>query len=76
MDGITREELNGVGGRVTKMQLEVAAMSVKVERNSDDIQDIFAVSANIQKSVDRGKWQVLAMVAIPVAILTFKLLIK
>lgn len=76
MGEITREELNGLGGRVGEVQLEVAAMSGKVDRNASDIQDIFQISTEIQKSVDRGKWQVLVMVAVPVVILIIQLVTK
>ncbi len=59
----------------TDLQLEVGTMNTKVERNESDIQKIFKVSEDIKKSVDRSKWQVFAMVAIPVLILIIKLVL-
>lgn len=64
-----------VGEKVMELQLKVKGMATKVERNEQDIQDIFKISSSIKKSIDRGKWQVFAMVAVPVLILIFKLLI-
>lgn len=75
-NGITRKELNGLGGRVTEVQLEVAEMKGEVKRNTTDVQVLFSTSNDIKKSVDRGKWQVLVMVAIPVIILIVQLLSK
>ena len=75
-NGITRKELNGLGGRVTEVQLEVAEMKGEVKRNTGDVQVLFSTASEIKKSVDRGKWQVLVMVAIPVIILIVQLLSK
>ena len=73
---VTREEVNGIGVRITSVQLEVAEMKSEVKRSSSDIQTIFETTSEIKKSVDSGKWQVLVMVSIPVVILIFQLLTK
>lgn len=65
---VTRKEF-------TDLKLEVGSMTTKVERNENDIQAIFKVSEEIKKSVDRAKWQVFAMVAVPVLILIIKLVL-
>jgi len=65
---VSREEF-------TDLQLEVGTMTTKVDRNENDIQRIFKVSEDIKKTVDRSKWQVFAMVAIPVLILIVKLVL-
>lgn len=64
-----------IGEKVIELQLKVNSMATKVERNEQDIQDIFKISNSIKKSVDKGKWQVLAMVAVPVLILIIKLVL-
>lgn len=74
MADVTREELNGLGGRVGKLELKVEGMSTKVTRTEADTQKIFTVQEQIQKSVDRGKWQILVMVAIPVVLLIIQLI--
>ena len=76
MADVTREEFNGLGGRVGKLELKVEGMSTKVTRTEADIQKIFTVSEMTQKAVDRGKWQILVMVAIPVIILVVQLFMK
>ena len=69
MTAITREE-------ITQIQLEAREMKTKQERDSRDIKTLFSTTSEIKKSVDRGNWKVLGMVAVPVAILIFQLLNK
>ena len=72
---VSRAELNGLGGRVNSVEKEMVEVSTKVERNSTDIQKQFEIAEDIKKTVDRGKWQVLVMVAIPVLILIIQFIL-
>ena len=73
---VSKSDLNGLGTKLNQVQLEVAEMKGKVERNTGDVQILFQTSTDIKKTVENNKWQVLAMVAIPVIILVFQLLSK
>ena len=73
MSKTTTENIDALSTRVLKSEMEIASMSAKVERASKDIQGLYKTSTEIRKSVDNAKWQILAMVSIPVIILTFKL---
>ena len=83
---VTREEFNGIGRRTSKVELTVASMDSKVERNSEDIQKIFLISEKIETSINTGtvqmerklnkaKWQILVMVCIPIVLFILNLMI-
>lgn len=71
-----KEQIDGYGKRLGKTELKVAGMEKETDRNTSDIQKIFEVSDAIKASVDKGKWQVLVMVSVPVLILIVQLLMK
>ena len=72
MQEVTRDELNGLGNRLSTTELEIARMTSKVQRSENDIQSLFQTSTDIKNSVERGKWQVFAIVCVPVILLIIK----
>lgn len=72
MGDVSREEVNGLGQRVS----HVEKMEPKITRNEADIQDMWRIMAEIQKSMNALIMKILAMVAIPTALLLYSILIK
>ena len=73
---ISREEFNGLGSRLNQTQMEVSAMAGKLVRGENDIQALFKTCDEIKKSNETNKWQVFALVSIPVLLLIVKTFIK
>lgn len=65
MSDVTREEFNGLGVRVTAVEL----LSPKVNRNEEDIQKIFASMANLP-------YKILGMVSIPTILLIIQIYLQ
>ena len=87
MSEVTREDLNGLGSRITSTELKIACMETKVERNASDIQDIFKISEKIECTLNRtsiaveeklnkAKWQILVLVSIPIVLFVLNLFLK
>lgn len=69
---MSRDEFNGLGARLNKAEGDIREVLTKTERNSSDIQKIFDVAEHIQQTVDSSKWQVFAIVSIPVILLVIQ----
>lgn len=69
MSEVTKEEFNGLGGRVTNVEVSMSAVKTKVERTDEDIQKIFA-------RLDTLPYWVIGAVLVPIGISVYQLLSK
>lgn len=60
-----KKDLNGLGQRVTDVQISMGGLTEKTERNEEDIQKIFTGIGDMQKTINGMVWKVFAMVSIP-----------
>ena len=64
-----KKDLNGLGGKVNNMAIEMGSVKTKVERNEEDIQRLL-------KSVAKQPLWIVGTVAVPSLMLLYQLIVK
>jgi len=68
MSDVTREEFNGLGGRLAKIEL----LTPKVERNEEDIQKVFDALAKLPEANQKMLNKVIISMVVAVLIMFLK----
>lgn len=69
MSEVTKSEFNGLGQRVSTVEVDMSAVKTKVIRTDDDIQKIFA-------RLDTLPYWIISAVLVPIGISVYQILTK
>jgi len=72
MDSVTREEVNGLGNRVSNVE----KLESRVKRNEKDIQDLWRSTGEIKKDFNSLAFKILFMVSVPTLLVLWQIVTK